>query len=158
MIPISAYTVNQLKSRFKTELERHYTKNWLQDINDREQNPILRTNAIFKESHCLETYIQCLSVKKYQQVISRFRVSSHRLGIELGRHYKPRLPVEQRLDDELHFLIKCEFHTNARKTFYLVLDKNISNFESLSHDCDKFRAILTWRRNFLSWKIHSWWF
>ena len=46
------------------------------------------------------------------------------------------------LDDELHFLIKCEFHTNARKTFYLVLDKNICNFESLPDD-DKFRAILT---------------
>ena len=151
MIPVSAFNVNQLKSHFKAELERHYTKNWLQEINDREQNPILRTYAIFKESHCLETYIQCLSVKKYQQAISRFRVSSHRLGIELGRHYKPRLPVEQRLcnfcnsrnlDDELHFLIKCEFHTNARKTFYLVLDKNICNFESLPDD-DKFRAILT---------------
>ena len=151
MIPVSAFNVNQLKSRFKTELERHYTKNWLQKIDDREQNPILRTYAIFKESHCLQTYIQCLSVKKYQQAISRFRVSSHRLGIELGRHYKPRLPVEQRLcnfcnsrnlDDELHFRIKCEFHTNARKTFYLVLDINISNFESLPDD-DKFRTILT---------------
>ena len=46
------------------------------------------------------------------------------------------------LDDELHFLIKCEFHTNARKNFYFVLDKNISNFESLP-DAVKFRAILT---------------
>ena len=139
MIPVSAFNVNQFKSRFKTELERHYSKNWLQEINGKEQNPILRTYAIFKESHRLEIYIQCLSVKKYQLAISRFRVSSHRIGIELGWHYKPRLPVEQRLfnfcnscnlDDELHFLIKCEFHTNARKTFYLVLDKNISNFES----------------------------
>ena len=151
MIPVSAFNVNQLKSRFKTKHERHYTKKWLQAINDREHNPILRTYAIFKENHCLETYIQCLSVKKYQQANFRFRVSSHRLGIELGRHFKPRLPVEHRqgnfcnscnLDDELHFLIKCEFHTNARKTFYLVLDKNISNFESLTDD-DKFRAVLT---------------
>ena len=63
MIPVSAFHVDQLKSRFKTELERHYTKKWLQEINDREQNPILRTYAIFKENHCLETYIQCLSVK-----------------------------------------------------------------------------------------------
>ena len=36
----------------------------------------------------------------------------------------------------------CEFHTYARKVFYLVLDKNISNFESLPDD-DKFRVILT---------------
>ena len=81
MVPVSAFNVNQLKSRFKTELERHYTKEWLQEINDREQNPILRTYVIFKESHCLETYIQCLSVKKYQQAISRFRVSSLSLAL-----------------------------------------------------------------------------
>ena len=147
---ISAGNVNQLKSYFKVELERHYTRKWLQDINDIEQNPILRTYAVFKEKHCLENYIQCLSFKKYQQAISRFRVSSHRLGIELGRHQKPRLPVEQRLcifcnsrklDDEMHFLIHCEFHTNARKTFFSTVYKDIVNFESLN-DKDKFRAIL----------------
>ena len=74
----------------------------------------------------------------YQQAIYRFRVSSHRLGIELGRHHKPRLPVEQRLcffcnsrnlDDELHFIINCEFHTNAKKTVYSVLNANIWNLK-----------------------------
>ena len=73
------------------------------------------------------------------------------LGIELGRHQKPRLPVERRLcifcnsrksDHEMHFLIHCEFHTNARKTFFsAVYNKSIVNFESLN-DKDKFRAIL----------------
>ena len=58
-----ALCLNQIKSHFKTELERQYTNKWLQEINDREQNPILRTYAIFKENHCLTTYIQCLSVK-----------------------------------------------------------------------------------------------
>ena len=74
---ISAGNVNELKSYFKVELERHYTRKWLQDINDIEQNPILRTCAVFKEKHCLENYIQCLSSKNYQQAISCFRVSSH---------------------------------------------------------------------------------
>ena len=72
MIPVSAFNVNQIKSHFKTELERQYTKKWSQEINDREQNPILITYAIFKENYCLEPYI--LSVKKNQQAISRFRV------------------------------------------------------------------------------------
>ena len=62
MLPVSAFNVNQLKSHFKTELERHYTKKWLQEINGREQNSILRTYAIFKESHCLETYIHSMSI------------------------------------------------------------------------------------------------
>ena len=137
MIPASAFNIKQIKSHIKTELECQYTKKWLQEINDRQQNPILRTYAIFKENHCLKAYIQCLSLKKYQQAISCFQVSSHRLGIELGWHHKPSLPVEQRLcnfcnslslDNELHFLIKCEFHTNAIKTFYSDLDESISNF------------------------------
>ena len=128
MIPVSAFNVNQIKSHFKTELERQCTKKWLQEINDREQKPILRIYAIFKANHCLETYIQCLSLKKYQQAICRFGVSSHRLGIELGRHHKAHLPVEQRLcnfcnsrnlDDELHFLIKCKFHTNGKKPLFI---------------------------------------
>ena len=89
-------------------------------------------------------------VQKYQQAISRFRVSSHRLGVELGRHQKPRLPEERRLcifcnsrklDDEVHFLIHCEFLTNARKTFFSTVYKNIVDFECLN-DKDKFRSIL----------------
>ena len=64
MIPISAFNVNQIKSHFKTELARQYIKKWFQEKNDREQNPILRTYAIFNKNHCLETSIQCLSKKK----------------------------------------------------------------------------------------------
>ena len=80
MITVCAYNV---KSYFKAELERHCTKKRLQEINNGEQNTIFKTYAVFKEKHCLETYIQCLSLKKYQQTICRFRVSSNRLGIEL---------------------------------------------------------------------------
>ena len=165
-------------------------KNWLQEINDREQNPILRTYAIFKESHCLDTFnVYLLKNISKQSLVSgsvptdlalnwgdtqcwkfpqvrrsednnfgggpgtfcwfffnfMFMICDSRhedlqlfwLSFQHWRHYKPRLPVVQRLcnfcnsrnlDDELHFLIKCVFHTNARKTFYLVLDKNISKF------------------------------
>ena len=49
MIPVSEFNVNQLKYHFTAELERLYTKKWLQEIKDREQNPILTTYAIFKE-------------------------------------------------------------------------------------------------------------
>ena len=41
----------------------------------------------------------------------------------------------------MHFLIHCEFHTNARKTFFSTDYKNTVNFESLN-DKDKFRAML----------------
>ena len=147
---ITVESINQLKSLFKLELERYYTRNWLKDINNAEKHPILRTYTVFKEKLCLETYIQCIPIKKYQQAISRFRVSSHRLGIELGRHQKPYLPVEKRLchfcssgnvDDEYHFLIHCGFHAVGRKILYSTACQNIINFEELS-DQDKFKEIL----------------
>ena len=50
--------------------------------------------------------------------------------------------ISRNLDDELHSLLNCEFHTYARKAFYSVLYESIANFESLSDD-DKFRAVLT---------------
>ena len=71
----------------------------------------------------LENYISCISMKKYQRAITRFRVSSHRLGIECGRHQKPCIPTEERIckfcnlgeiDDEYHFLVHCELHANSR--------------------------------------------
>ena len=54
---VSAESINQLKSLFKVELERYYTRNWLKDINNAEKHPILRTYTVFKEKLCLETYI-----------------------------------------------------------------------------------------------------
>ena len=50
MISVSAFNVNQLKSRFKTELERHYTKNWLQEINGRGKKPYLEPMPYFKKA------------------------------------------------------------------------------------------------------------
>ena len=101
-------------------------------------------------NRCQHCFILCIPIKKYQQAIPRFRVSSHRLGIELGRHKKPYLPVEKRLchfcssgnvDDEYHFLIHCGFHAVSRKILYSTACQNIINFEELS-DQDKFKEIL----------------
>ena len=94
-ILVSAESINQPKSLFKVELERCYTRNCLKDINNAEKHPILRTYTVFKEKRCLETYIQSMPIKKHEQAISRFWVSSHRQGIELGRHQKPYHPVEK---------------------------------------------------------------
>ena len=57
-----------------------------------------------------------MPIKKYQQAIPRFRVSSHRPGIELGRHQKPYLPVEKRL---CHFAA-LEKSTTSTISLYIV--------------------------------------
>ena len=146
LLTISRY----LKACFKNELENCYAQKWIKEINDLDRHPILRTYIGFKNKFCQEKYIERLNIRKYQRAISRFRVSSHRLGIETGRHQKPSLPPDKRLckycksgkvDDELHFLVHCDFHSKIRKLFYSQLCEIISDFHRLK-DVDKFREIL----------------
>jgi len=143
-------TGHKMKIDLRDKIENRYVIKWIQEINDTIKHPILRTYIVFKHAFSRERYIESLSIKKYQRAISRFRVSSHRLGIETGRHQKPYIPPERRVckfcdsknvDDELHFLIHCDFHSTARQTFYSHLRHLITNFDTLK-DMDKFREIL----------------
>ena len=66
---------------------------------------------------------------------------SHNLGIELGRHNRPKpIPIEERtcihcspktLDDEFHFVVKCEKNINERNVLFSKLPPHILNL-----DCD----------------------
>ena len=85
--------------------------------------------------------------------IARFRTSSHCLFIELGRHYRPPIPVNLRtckyctlgnVDNELHMLLRCTFHSNERNIFLNELGL-LSKFNiPLRNYCDEdlFRFIL----------------
>ena len=57
--------------------------------------------------------------------MSKLRVSSHRLEIEVGRWSRPnRTPLDERkcfrcqkLEDEFHFLFECELHSDLRHRY-----------------------------------------
>ena len=70
----------------------------------------------------------CIKNFKLRKVFSKFRLSSHCLNIEKGRHVKPKLPIEARLcntckqvEDEEHLLLHCKGFINERVTFFVNL-------------------------------------
>ena len=72
----------------------------------------------------------------YRRLISKFRLSDHSLGIEVGR-YK-NIPREQRLckkckilDDEAHFFFDCEINSAIRPDFLNIFKNSMSTFENL---------------------------
>ena len=69
-----------------TALEDKYIRGWTCQIDNRNESPILRTYAKFKSNFITEPYLTFLRVKRYQMNIARFRVSSHQLALEKGRH------------------------------------------------------------------------
>ena len=84
--------------------------------------------------------------KQIQKSMAQFRTSSHQLKIETGRHDK--IPATHRfcdfcnngeVDDELHMLLKCEYHVNDRKAFLCSITTQSSN-SSLS---DLFEFIMS---------------
>ena len=89
----------------------------LENICDSEKNPKLRTYKRFKNEYKFETYLAENKNLNYTLSLLRFRISSHNLRIETGRHTKPhKTPVSERIclycnehtvEDESHFIVKC---------------------------------------------------
>ena len=90
-------------------------------------------------------------------------MSSHTLGIEKGRHTKPKTPLEDRLcdtcrvvDDEMHFFLHCKLNEIERNTLYSKLSEKHPGFYNFddSEKCitmmtSECSQILTWVGKFI---------
>ena len=93
-----------------------------------------------------EPYLLSISNPKIRQAFTKFRLSDHKLLIESGRHCKPPTPVNDRLctlcqlqaiEDEIHFLIDCNFYQNLRFPL-MQLATNINPYFNYLCSIDKF--------------------
>ena len=106
----------KLYNDFKCRIYEQYMASWKQSISDIEVHPILRTYYLFKDDFCLESYLININDYVVRKCLSKLRMSSHSLEIEIGRHKNPKVPVDQRIcnkcvlnviEDEFHFLVIC---------------------------------------------------
>ena len=63
-----------------------------------------------------------------RKIITRWRLSCHKLKIETGRYTRPKTPIESRkcvicdvLDDEYHALFECKAHRMIRTRYMELL-------------------------------------
>ena len=84
----------------------------------------LDSYCIFKEDTKLEPYIDIIKSKKFRFALSKFRLSSHSLAIEVGRY--PDTPRHQRIctfcnmnviENEFHFLLACPNYIDIRRKY-----------------------------------------
>ena len=142
--------IDRCNTKLKSSLQNSYADYWRNEIRNINKHPILRTYSLFKTVHVPESYLSINMDTAYKKCIARFRVSSHRLGIETGRHKKTPIPVDNRvcaycpgplLDDELHLITQCRYHLTERTKLYDTAKMHIAEFE----DCPnyyKFALIL----------------
>ena len=85
-------------------------------------------------------------------------MSSHSLEIEIGRHKKPKLRIEQRLcshcnmgeiEDEFHFLLNCPKYLPIRNVLLRKVSSLYDSFDSLT-SVEKFTFMLNSKDPFVN--------
>jgi hypothetical protein len=95
----------------------------------------LRFLIQYKTEFRMESYLLNIVDWKIRKIISQFRLNSHSLQIEKGRHTKPKTPECERLctlcnqgkvENEQHVLTECVFFMDLRETFFTVVKQHNS--------------------------------
>ena len=106
---------------FKQRIKDVFTQDWHTRL---ENSTRARCYLTFANFH-YQKFLDILNIVKYRKGLSRLRLSSHRLEVEVGRWVKPnKIPYEDRkcqvcnvLEDEFHFLLECPLNTDLRKIY-----------------------------------------
>ena len=131
---------NDFIKHFKDCVYNNYISLWQADVKN---FPVLRTYMTFKTEFGFEQYLVQVKDYKLRKVMSQFRLSSHKLCIETGRHSKPKIPLNDRIcshcnlteiEDEEHLLLHCPFYSEERvHLFYKILTNEGSIFDGCPH-------------------------
>ena len=114
---------------FNISLQDKYTQSWEENI---DKFPILRLYKKFKINFEIEPYLYLIKDNKLRNTFSKFRLSSHPLKIETGRHTKPKTPLEKRIctfcnfnsiESEEHLLLHCPFYQEERIYLFVKIIK-----------------------------------
>jgi hypothetical protein len=108
----------------------------------------LRTYALFKREVGLENYLTEMKNVYDRVQVTKFRLSNHRLMIEVGRH--TNTPKEQRfcpfcpnlVENELHFMFTCATYTHLRRAYLDPVCNTLRSFRFLPHDA-KLQVLLS---------------
>ena len=96
---------------------------------------------VFKDEYSTSDYLQQLRNFNERRNLVKFKLSNHKLMIELGRYQTDHISRENRLcplcksnqiENETHFLLDCSKYSSQRRTFLNRINELIPNFERKS--------------------------
>ena len=108
---------------------------------------------IFKNEHVYEKYLDVIKETHLRSTLSKFRLSSHLLNIETGRH--DNIDRGQRIckccnmkniESEYHFLLVCPLYSSLRK-------KHLSNYYCHWPNIQKFCTLMSTTNNKTMYKL-----
>jgi hypothetical protein len=129
---ISKQECRECACDIKQAIYKNYVDNW---YNTLQNYSSMRSYMYFKTEFRMESYLFNVKDRKIRKMLSKFRLSSHNLHIEKGRHTKPKTAEERRIcnyckvvENEQHMLTECVMYNDLREVLYCVIrsyDPNI---------------------------------
>lgn len=111
---------NAFSYKFKERIKDNFIQKWKADI---QASNVLSFYKYFKVSLDYENYLNCSKYRKFRNVITQLRLSSHPLRIETGRYGQNRMDRNERkcqicnsndIEDEYHFVLICPIYMDLR--------------------------------------------
>ena len=111
--------------------------------------PKLRTYIKFKNTYETEPYVFKVFDRGHRSILAQFRTGILPLAVETGRY--TNIPLEYRLctfckdnviEDECHFLFKCQQYNELRTTFLSEIREKDANFNQ-KNDCEKLQMLMS---------------
>ena len=128
------------KHIFKLSYKNYYNKYWTREMSSSKKGEFL---FLLRKGISLEPYLMQRNKRKLRVTTTKLRLSDHCLAIETGRRRSPKIDRENRLcqicdkefiEDEKHFLLKCENYSDIRNAFLNNVFESYPNTKQLSPD------------------------
>ena len=135
----------------KANLERIHITKCMENIANTDPRNKLRTYKQIKKEFGLEKYLLVVMNPKHRQALTRLRLSSHQLEIEMGRHTRPPVEAdlricktckEKKIDNEVHFLTECTSNAPLREDLFTKAESAIKDIATLTKE-ERFVSLLT---------------
>jgi hypothetical protein len=133
-------------SKLKIQLQNRFNCFWKESVcgmskaSDSKEGKLISYRK-FKTTNCFEPYLDLVVNKKTRSSLAKFRISAHRLNIELGRYQKVKRDKRicgscdlNVIEDEIHFLSTCPKYTGYREVLFAEANKYCVNFRYLNDE------------------------
>jgi hypothetical protein len=141
-------------------LNQKYLSDW-KDTSESLKDGKLTTCLFLKTNFKLEKYLTLVKKYEYRKSICKLRTSAHRLLIETGRNTNIlrnkricKNCTNQEIEDETHFLTRCQKFSGERDELFKSISAKVENFTNLSDKNKLFWLLNCENQEILNcWKI-----
>lgn len=146
---INSPLISMSKHSIKKTITSHYSKHWKSKMDECSKATLYKTH---KQNISLEKYLIKMQKRNFRRTITKVRLSDHCLAIEKGRHTKPKtekhnricpLCNENKIEDEIHFIMQCKSFTAERKSFNSKIIDTYPNYRNIPTDEQKYIFLQT---------------